>query len=254
MNKLIHGDCLIEMDFIESQSIDMILCDLPYGTTNCKWDSIIPFTPFWVQYSRVIKPNGAIVLTGSQPFTTDLINSNRALFRYEIVWQKTQKMGFLDCNRKPLKEHENILIFYKKQPIYNPQKFKTEKFTNRVRNRAANSAVHYSDFKASSYQETNERFPGSIVKISNWNGALFGNTNKATKHPTQKPVPLFEYLIKTYTNPGMTVLDNCSGSGTTAIACINTGRRYICIEKDENYYNLSKKRIKDHVNENSYLL
>ncbi|MBS1988715.1 site-specific DNA-methyltransferase [Candidatus Dependentiae bacterium] len=246
LNKIYNEDCLEGMKLIPDKSIDMILCDLPYGTTQCTWDSVIPFDKLWAQYERIIKDNGAIVLTGSQPFTTDLINSNRKLFRYEIIWEKTQKLGFYDANRRPLKGHENILIFYKKQPIYNPQKYNvTEK--SRVRKQTGSRYVGYGDSNIGEYIYDGTRYPHSVIKISNWNGALFGDNSKATKHPTQKPVLLFEWLIKTYTNEGMVILDNCMGSGTTAIACINTGRNYIGFENDANYYHMAIDRVQKHL-------
>lgn len=246
LNKIYFGDCLEVMGNISEASIDMILCDLPYGTTDLKWDVIIPFDKLWENYERIIKPSGAIILTSAQPFTTDLISSKRSLFRYEIIWEKTQKLGFLDANRKPLKGHENILVFYKKQPTYNPQKTIAKNAPiGRVRKTKEGRAEHYNKHLSGTYTEDGTRFPSSVLKISNWNGALFGNNSNATKHPTQKPVPLFEWLIKTYTNEGDTVLDNCSGSGTTAIACIRNNRNYICIEKNEQYYNDSLKRIEN---------
>lgn len=246
LNRIYLGDCLELMNDIPSGSVDMILCDLPYGTTNIAWDVIIPFAPLWHHYERVIKQNGAIVLTSSQPFTTDLIMSNRSLFRYEIIWAKTQKTGFLDARRKPLKGHENILVFYKKQPTYNPQKtIKKDTQIGRIRKEREGTCLQYSKHLNGKYIEDGTRYPSSVIEISNWNGALFGNNINATKHPTQKPVPLFEYLIKTYTNEGETVLDNCSGSGTTAIACIRNNRNYICIEKNETYFENSIKRIEN---------
>jgi site-specific DNA-methyltransferase (adenine-specific) len=247
LNRIYLGDCLELMNDIPDGSIDMILCDLPYGTTQNKWDIIIPFPELWEQYSRVIKENGAIILTGQQPFTTDLINSNRRIFRYEIIWEKTLPLGFLNAKKMPLRAHENILVFYKKLPTYNPIKvtIKTDQL-----NRIKVSGTEYEGYspyqkKGWEWTETGERMPKSVIKISNWHGALFGNNSNATKHPTQKPVPLFEYLIKTYTNEGETVLDNCSGSGTTAIACIRNKRNYICIEKNEIYFGNSLKRIEN---------
>lgn len=246
VNEIFNEDCLIGMQRIPDKSIDLILCDLPYGTTCCKWDILIPFEPLWKQYERIIKDNGAILLTGQQPFTTDIILSNRKIFRYEIIWEKTQKLGFLSANKMPLRGHENILVFYNSLPIYNPQKYKLHnKGIVRIRQQSNDRYDGYSTNRGGKYIDDGTRFPHSVIKISNWNGALFGNNTKATKHPTQKPVALFEYLIKTYTNAGQIVLDNCMGSGTTAIACINTGRNYIGFEKDENYYNVILKRIKD---------
>lgn len=242
--KLLHGDCLELMKEIADKSIDMILCDLPYGTTNIKWDVVIPFPPLWENYLRIIKDNGAIVLTAQQPFTTDLINSCRKYFRYEIIWEKTQKMGFLDANRKPLRAHENILLFYKKSPTYNPQKIKVDVPIGRVRQQSGSRAEHYNKMRTGRHVDDGTRFPASVLKISNWNGALFGKTNNATKHPTQKPVALFEWLVKTYTNEGEIVLDNCMGSGTTGIACKNLNRDFIGIEKEEKYFLIAKERIR----------
>lgn len=201
---------------------------------------------------RVCKVNAAIVLFSSQPFTTDLINSNRKLFKYEIIWDKVTKTNFYDAYRRPMKSHENILVFYRKQPSYNPLKYKVI-CNNKGRIRKnSNFAVTSGNFvgicnpesaERYRYTETDERFPGTIIQFSNWNGALFGDTTNASKHPTQKPVGLCKYLIKTYTNEGDTVLDNCMGSGTTAVACINTGRNYIGFEIDEAYWNASCQRI-----------
>ena len=242
--RLLHGDCLELMKGIPDESVDMILCDLPYGVTRVKWDIAIPFEPLWKQYKRIIKPNGAILLFSTQPFTTDLICSNRKMFRYEIIWEKTQKTGFYNANKMPLKGHENILVFYKKLPTYNPQKHIVKrKDIGRVRNKKADRCVLYGHVNAQDYTETGERYPHDVVHFSNWNGALFGNNSKATKHPTQKPVPVLEYLIKTYTNEGETVLDNCMGSGSTGVACIQTGRDFIGIELDDNYFEIAQKRI-----------
>lgn len=246
LNTIYLNDCLRGMIEIPEKSIDMILCDLPYGTTQLKWDIIIPFDKLWQQYERVIKDNGAILLTGSQPFSTDIINSNRKLFRYEIIWEKTMKSGFLDANRRPLKSHENILVFYKKQPIYNPIKTPSLQKAGRVRVSTDNRSNHYGAVQGSLYKDDGTRHPTTVVKISNWNGALFGCTKNSVKHPTQKPVELFEYLIKMFTNQGGVVLDNCMGSGTTAIACINQGRNFIGFECNDDYYNESIKRIEKH--------
>lgn len=251
-----NGDCLEVMKDIASQSIDMILCDLPYGNTDNKWDVIIPFNALWQQYERVIKDNGAIVLTAQQPFASDLIQSNKKMFRYEIIWEKSQLGGFLNAKKMPMRGHENVLIFYKRLPTYNPQKKQTIG-TGRVRNAPkCETSTNYQYHKKDDYSYTDDgsRFPSSVIKIGNWNGALFGNTEGAVKHPTQKPVPLFEYLIKTYTNEGETVLDNCAGSFTTAIACINTNRKYICIEKEEKYFNMGKMRIEKHLQKQKELL
>jgi len=229
------------MNDIDDKSIDMILCDLPYGTTaRNKWDVIIPFDMLWEQYERIIKDNGAIVLTSQQPFTSKLIMSNEKLFRYEWIWEKTTATGHLNAKKMPMKAHENILVFYKKLPTYNAQKTtgherkvsKAEHKTN------CKMTLNYNEHDFVTYDST-ERYPRSVQVFST-------DKQKSAIHPTQKPVSLFEYLIKTYTNEGETVLDNCSGSGTTAVACINTKRKYICIEQDEEYYNLSAERISLH--------
>ena len=244
--QLIHGDCLEKMKEIPDKSIDMVLCDPPYGVTKVKWDTVIPFEPLWEQYERIIKPNGAIVLFSTQPFTTDLICSNRNMFRYEIVWEKTQKTGFYNANKMPLKGHENILVFYKSLPTYNPQKYTVKrKDVGRVRHKKADRCVLYGHVEAQDWVETGQRYPHDVIHFSNWNGALFGKTEKATKHPVQKPVPVLEYLIKTYTNEGDTVLDNCMGSGSTGVACVNTGRDFIGIELGDNYFQIAEKRIND---------
>ena len=243
--ELYRGDCLELMKNIPDGSVDMVLCDLPYGTTHCEWDKRIPFPPLWEQYKRVSKKNAAIVLFSSQPFTTDLINSNRKMFRYEIIWEKTLPTNFLNAKKQPLRNHENIVVFYRKVPTYQPIKRVVPR--NDIGRKRTNSgaANQYNEFRNGSYQYTEDgtRFPTDVIKFSSWNGALFGKTENATKHPTQKPVPLLEYLIKTYTNEGDLVLDNCMGSGSTGVACINTGRDFIGIEKDEKYFSIAQERI-----------
>ena len=242
INKIHLGNCLELMNGIPDKSVDMILCDLPYGTTANKWDSIIPFEPLWEQYERIIKDNGAIVLTGSQPFTTDLINSNRKIFKYEWIWEKTKGGAFVHANRMPMKRHENVLVFYKKQPTYNPQKTIAPEHLIDKRKTINNSTsvkdYTYTGMKTIRKKDDGTRFPTSVIRINSETGL----------HPTQKPVALFEYLIKTYTNKGETVLDNCIGSGTTAISAINTNRNYIGIELDEDYCNVANQRINDFVN------
>ena len=233
LNKIHHGDCLEIMKDIPTGSVDMILCDLPYGTTSCKWDTIIPLELLWEQYERVIKDNGAIVLTASQPFTSALVSSNYKKFRYEWIWEKNQGVNFLLAKKQPLKVHENILVFYKKLPNYNPQ---------------METGKPYKSGKGDSGEVTNK-----VRKIQTKNkGTRYPKTVKKIKrefglHPTQKPVALFEYLIKTYTNEGETVLDNCIGSGTTAIASINTNRNYIGIEKEKEYCEIAQERINNHM-------
>lgn len=225
----------------------MILCDLPYGTTACKWDVIIPFTPLWDQYERIIKDNGAIVLTASQPFTSALVMSNPKLFKCEWIWHKNTISGFATAKFHPLKNHESVLVFGRKAVKYNPIK------ENRQLSIKSKKRLSYA-FNGSD-KGINEINGITKVKRSIEVGSLsypktvqrFNNlpTNERI-HPTQKPVALFEYLIKTYTNEGDTVLDNCAGSGTTAIACMNTGRNYILMEKEEKYYNIIQDRIKKH--------
>ena len=232
---LLHGDCLELMKDIPAGSIDMILCDLPYGTTACKWDSVIPFEPLWEQYNRVIKENGAVVLFGRQPFTSQLINSNLKNFRYELIWEKEQATNFMFLKNQFGQATENISIFYKKQPTYNPQMVKSDK---PVKSNGGNSSKTYKnqDFKGNK-EVRYEKYPLNILRF---------NRDKKTVHPTQKPVELLEYLIKTYTNKGMTVLDNCMGSGSTGVACVNTGRNFIGMELDDKYFEIAKKRIESH--------
>lgn len=240
LNKIYNEECIAGMNRIPDKSIDMILCDLPYGTTQCSWDVIIPFDKLWAQYERVIKDNGAIVLTGAEPFVSILITSRIELFKYDWIYQKTHPKGHLNAKKMPMRAHEHICIFYKKPPIYNPQKTyghvrKVAK-TNYVK-RADGGSVYGAEVRNTDYDST-ERYPLSVQVFSN------GDMSQSI-HPTQKPVSLFEYLIKTYTNPGAIVLDNCMGSGTTAIACIITDRNYIGFESDEAHYNTSIKRIRE---------
>ena len=250
LNKIYNEDCLDGMKRIPDKSVDMILCDLPYGTTACKWDTIIPFEPLWEQYERVIKDNGAIVLTAAQPFTSALVMSNPKIFKYEWIWSKNLPTGFAVANRQPMRAHENILVFYKKQPTYNKQptesKIKDRKLgvSNGMRATSKKGGV-YGELVANNEEimlKSNVS-PRTVLDIACVPRAT------GTIHPTQKPVALFEYLIKTYTNEGETVLDNCMGSGTTAIACINTKRNFIGFELDETYFDLANERINKH-NEN----
>jgi len=224
------------MKEIPDGSIDMILCDLPYGTTACKWDIIIPFEPLWTQYKRIIKDNGAIVLTASQPFTSMLVMSNVKMFKYEWIWNKGRAANFLNYKINPAKIHENILIFYKKKCTYNPQMEQGKKYNDnrKSKNRGLSSVVS-SELLNTGRSNIGVRFPKSIQKIS--------NPNNNSLHPTQKPVALFEYLIKTYTNEGDLVLDNCAGSGTTGVACKNLNRDFILIEKDAEYAEIARRRV-----------
>ena len=241
-----HGDCLEIMPTLADKSVDMILCDLPYGTTACKWDIIIPFEPLWKQYKRLIKDNGAIVLTASQPFTSALVMSNPGWFRYEWIWEKTKASLFQHANKMPMKGHENILVFYNKLPLYNPLKVFTGIKDSRktFSTRKNNEDFTKGNLMVKVREDDGYRFPVTIIKVNNSD-----KTNLL--HPTQKPVALFEYLIKTYTSEDDTVLDNCAGSFTTAIACINTKRQYICIEKDEKYFEIGKKRIAEWLDKKS---
>jgi len=233
-NTLYLGDCLSIMTQIPDESIDMILCDLPYGTTNNKWDIIIPFEPLWQQYERIIKPNGAMVFTASQPFTSLLVMSNPKLFKYEWIWEKTIGSGQLNINIMPLKVHESILVFYKNKPIYNQQFSEGTPYTI---TRKIKQIATYN--KQKNHTRVNEglRYPKSIIKVSN--PRIKGG------HPTQKPVALFEYLIRIYTNEKNIVLDNCIGAGTTAIACINTNRQYIGIEINKDYFRKAIKNVQE---------
>ena len=245
--QLLHGDCITLMNDIEDKSIDMILCDLPYGVlnksnNNTKWDSVIPFKKLWEQYERIIKDNGAIVLFGQGMFTADLMESNRKLWRYNLVWDKVQKRGFLNARRMPLRQHEDICVFYKKLPTYNPQMIECEprkkchiKKTKHLKEEETNSC-YGSYYRVYEDGMTNEMFPSSIVRFSR-------EQSRNVLHPTQKPVSLLEWLIKTYTNENEVVLDNCCGSGSTGVACIQTNRKFIGMELDDKYYEVARERL-----------
>jgi len=242
--RLMHGDCLEKMKDISDESIDMILCDLPYGTTACKWDIIIPFEPLWEQYNRVIKDKGAIILFGTEPFSSELRLSNKSDYKYDIYWVKEKPTNFMQVKKRVGKLTENICVFYKKQCTYNPQmvKHNGKKVTNKPSEKnakfksvvASNSPI----LSIKPYEDTGYRYPCDILNI---NREKLGSTI----HPTQKPVALMEYLIKTYTNEEDLVLDNCMGSGTTGVACVNTNRNFIGIELDENYFNIAQNRIEE---------
>ena len=238
MINLIQGDCLEEMKNIPDGSIDLVLTDPPYGTTACKWDTVIPFEPMWEQLKRVTKKNGAIVLFGSQPFTSALVMSNPKMFKYEWVWEKERPTNPLLCKKQPPKYTENILTFYRKQPTYNPQKIKRKeenKRNNKPRNYKDQTKVEtekYAEMVLSG--SSDEIYQPNILRIPMQRGL----------HPTQKPVALMEYLITTYTNEGETVLDFTMGSGTTGVACKNLNRNFIGIELDEKYFNIAKERIR----------
>ncbi len=240
INKIYQGDCLEVMKDIDDKSIDMILCDLPYGITACKWDNIIPFEPLWSNYKRIIKDNGAIVLTASQPFTSALVMSNIKMFKYELIWDKTFGRQPQLANTQPMKRHENILIFGNGKIIYNPQRIKLDKpyKSSGAGNNAGTKNEHKLGLKKLPKTYT-EKTPDSMLIYK-------PNSNSNIFHPTQKPVALFEYLIKTYTNENDLVLDNCIGSGTTAIACLQTNRNFIGIEISQEYVDIANKRIADY--------
>ena len=236
MNKVIQGDCLEVMKDIPDKSIDMILCDLPYGTTACKWDTIIPFEPLWEQYKRIIKKNGAIVLFGTQPFTSTLGVSNIDELRYSWTWRKSRPSGHLNAKRMPLKDTEDILVFYAKQPTYSPQGIERCSITKKNTEGRLHAQCYGSVVDRDHIQE-NTNYPRQVLDFSSVHNVGDGI------HPTQKPVALFEYLIKTYTNEGDLVLDNCAGSGTTGVAARNLNRNYILIEKEQEYINIINKRL-----------
>lgn len=228
------GDCLELMKSIPDGSVDMILCDLPYGTTACKWDSVIPFDLLWNEYRRVTKNNAAIVLTASQPFTTALISSNMSDFRYCWVWSKSQGTGFGNAKKMPLKSHEDIAVFYRKLPQYNPQGLIPERRERRPETRSGGETMGKNGLNGKSFTQEFTNWPKSVVNFSRDGGKV---------HPTQKPVALMEYLVRTYTNEREIVLDNTMGSGTTGVACMNTNRKFIGIEKEPKYYEIAKNRI-----------
>jgi len=235
--KLMHGDCLELMKSIPDGSVDMILCDLPYGTTACKWDSVIPFEPLWEQYRRIVKDNGAIVLFATQPFTSLLVMSNIKGYKHHWIWVKNRGTGFQVAKYRPMMKTEDIVAFTKKgeRIVYYPQKIKLERpyiSSNASSSNGTNPLAHFNPGK----KVVTSKHPTNVIEIA-----------KVTKplHPTQNPVPLLEYLVKTYTNKGDTVLDNCMGSGSTGVACVNTGRKFIGMELDENYFDIATKRIEE---------
>lgn len=228
------GDCLEVMAEIPDGSVDMILCDLPYGTTACKWDTVIPFEPLWAQYRRIAKRNAAIVLTASQPFTTALIASNMRDFKYELIWEKSKATGHALCNVRPMKAHENVLVFCGGRERYAPQKSPGKPFKVRL---GVVESEEFSTGSARNDNVTGDRFPRSVIYFKT------AESEGKSQHPTQKPVALMEYLIRTYSREGETVLDNCMGSGTTGVACVQTGRRFIGIEREPKYFAIASERI-----------
>lgn len=236
MYELIQGDCLEKMKSIPDGSIDMVLTDPPYGTTACKWDSVIDLPLMWKQLNRVIKSNGAVIMTAAQPFTTTLISSNLKAFKYEMAWIKNRKTGQLNAKNRPMVSHENIIVFYNRQPIYHPYK-------NGINPRAGTQAT---PTQTKNYRRIDNQDKYSRPKYLTKNSVLSGfNVESRGLHPTQKPVDLMEYLIKTYTNEGETVLDFTMGSGTTGVACGQLGRRFIGIELDEKFFKIAEARIYD---------
>jgi len=232
------------MTEIPDGSVDMVMCDLPYGTTACKWDAVIPFVPLWEAYWRVCKPSAAIVLTASQPFTSALVMSNPSWFRYCWIWEKNRGTGFLDAKKRPLKFHEDVVVFYGSQPTYNP--VRTQGKPNNStgvkpgqRKYRPKSDIYHGESDTVATDQSGLKYPRSIVRFD---GIAPSDPHY---HPTQKPVALMEYLVRTYTNEGQLVLDNTMGSGTTGVACVNAGRRFIGIERDEGYFAIAKKRIEN---------
>lgn len=232
------GDCLERMREIPDGSVDMILCDLPYGTTQNKWDAVIPFEPLWREYWRVGKPDAAVVLTAAQPFTTILIASQIDYFKYAWAWRKSRPTGQLNAKKQPLRDLEDIPVFYRSQPSYRPimEVGRPNHVSGRLRKKGA--STNYGQQYEIVEERTDQKYPKTCLEFDSLNPCR-------TLHPTQKPSPLFEYLIRSYTDEGMTVLDNCAGSGTTAIAAERTGRNWICIERDETYFAKAVERVRE---------
>ena len=237
--KLYNNDCLEEMKNIPDKSIDLILCDLPYGTTSCKWDVIIDFEELWKQYKRIIKDNGAILLFGTEPFSSRLRLSNQKMYRYDWYWHKTLGSNFLCLKFQPFFKIETISVFYKKKPKYFPEMKEGKPYSKRYKENVEkhrnqqNFGIKQIDIEENKWT----RYPDNLIE--------FSNGNNKNVHPTQKPVPLLEYLIRTYTNEGDLVLDNCMGSGSTGVACINLNRRFIGIEKEKEYFDIAKNRLEN---------
>ena len=262
MSSLICGDCFVEMPKIADNSIDMILCDLPYGITNCKWDSALPLDKLWQEYKRLVKPTTAIVLFADEPFTSLLVTSNLKNFKYKITWDKDMSGGFLNANIMPMKQTEDICVFgFGSKTNYYPIMRRAQLDRIRPKTCGITATENYGEVKVRKMADDYDRFsryPTNIIKLSRHAGEC---NPLNIVHPTQKPVALFEYLIKTYSKEGDTVLDNCAGSGTTAVACRNLNRKYICIEKEEKYFRIMKERVADttasllfYVKANGYLV
>jgi len=228
-NRLIMGNCLEIMKLIPTGSVDMVLCDLPYGTTQNKWDSVLPLAELWSEYKRICR--GAIVLTAAQPFTSALVMSNFSWFKYDWTWRKEKGTGHLNAKKMPMRDKEDILVFYSSQPTYNPQMTEGAPFGNK----RGRNTPSYGAHEARNNENEGNRYPKQVIE--------FPMVGRGGVHPTQKPVALMEYLIRTYTNRGDVVLDNCMGSGTTGVACMNTGRKFIGIELEKNYFDIAYSRI-----------
>jgi len=235
LNRVFNEDCLLGMHKIPDNSVDFILTDLPYGTTQCKWDVVLPFTELWAEYKRVLKPSGVVALTGTEPFSSLLRMSNLKMYKYDWVWDKIKGTGHLNAKKQPMRCYENISVFYTEQCTYNPQKTQGHTRKKAFKRKHLQSDV-YGQTNSDTFYDSTERYPRNIISIST-------DTQKSSLHSTQKPLALFEYLINTYTNLGDVVLDSCCGSGTTAIACLTTGRNYICFEKDTDIYYACVDRI-----------
>ena len=227
------GDCLDILPTLPDDSIDMVMVDLPYGTTACKWDSIIPLDFLWEQYNRICKKNAAMLFTSAQPFTTTLASSNINNFRYEWIWEKPQGTNPMNAKVMPLKSHENILVFYRSKPTYNPQMWYSTPYSGFSSDTSKIGEVYGNQQSKHRDNPEGSRYPKTVLKFKQEKGL----------HPTQKPVGLMEYLIKTYTNEGDTVLDNTMGSGTTGVACVNCNRSFVGIEMDKKYYQISEERV-----------
>jgi len=234
--QLLHGDCLKLMRDIPDGSVDLVLCDPPYGTTGCSWDSVLPFDQLWAEYNRVVKPDGVVALFAAQPFTTQLIESNRRAFRYCWYWLKNQPTGFAFAKYQPMRRVEDVCVFYRKHGTYNPQGLQPVKNPRRIRKAAREDTVYKMDHLAQEYTPRFKNWPKNVLQFDCERGL----------HPTQKPVPLLEYLIRTYTNEGDTVLDNCMGSGSTGVAVQHVGgRRFIGMEQNKIYFDIAQQRIEE---------
>ena len=231
---LYHGDCLEKMSLIEDGSVDLIVCDLPYGMTKNKWDVIIPFESLWKQYNRIIKKNGAILLFGNQPFTSLMVCSNIKMFRYSLVWEKNKFSDFLNARRKPMKTNEDICVFYKKLPTYNVQYWYSTPYTRWNKQKAVDKQTNYGKHKCNVAKSDGRRLPTTVLKF---------NRVERPEHPTQKPVDLLEWLIRSYSNEGDIVLDNCMGVGSTGVACKNMKRKFIGIELDDTYFEIARSKL-----------